>query len=72
MSAISKIPNITSPHLLEPLNGRSITSLPSMYSFIFMNVARILTKRKIEVLFDLCDRSTLFLCLCDNNLFIYY
>ena len=33
-----------------------------MYSFIFMNVACLLTqtKRKNEVLSDLCDRSTLF------------
>ena len=41
-----------------------------MYSFIFMNVARLLTqtKRKNEVLSDLCDRSTLFLCLCETFL----
>ena len=41
-----------------------------MYSFIFMNVARILTqtKRKNEILSDLCDRSTLFLCLCETCL----
>ena len=52
------------------LNDKSITSLPSMYSFIFMNVARLLTqtKRKNEVLSDLCDRSTLFLCLCETFL----
>ena len=33
-----------------------------MYSFIFVNVARLitLTKRKSEILSDLCDRSTLF------------
>ena len=39
-----------------------------MYSFIFMNVPRLLTqtKRKNEVLSDLCDRSTLFLCLCET------
>ena len=38
-----------------------------MYSFIFMNVARLitLTKRKSEILSDLCDKSTLFLCLCE-------
>ena len=41
-----------------------------MYSFIFMNVARLLiqTKRKNEVLSDLFDRSTLFLCLCETFL----
>ena len=41
-----------------------------MYSFIFMNVARLLTqtKRKNELLSDLCDRSTLFLCLCETFL----
>ena len=51
-------------------NVRSTTSLPSMYSFIFMNVARLLTptKRQNDVLADLCDRSTLFLCLCETFL----
>ena len=68
MATISKNPNIASPTLHEPLNDRSITSLPSMYSFIFMKVAHLLTqtKRKNEVLSDLCDRSTLFLCLCET------
>ena len=35
-----------------------------MYSFIFMNVARLitLTKRKSEILSDLCDKANLFLC----------
>ena len=39
-----------------------------MYSFLIMNVARLLTQTKIknEVLSDLCDRSTLFLCLCET------
>ena len=41
-----------------------------MYSFIFMNVARLLTqtKRKNEVLSALCHGSTLFLCLCETFL----
>ena len=67
MATISKHPNIASSTLREPLNDKSITSIPSMYSFIFMNVARLLTqtKRKNEVL---CDRSTLFLCLCETFL----
>ena len=49
--------NLKSPSLHEPVNDRSITSLPSMFSFIFMNVARLLTqtKRKNEVLSDLCQ-----------------
>ena len=75
MATISKNPNIASSTLREPSRKRvsydkSITSLPSMYSFIFMNVARLLTqtKRKNEVLSDLCDRSTLFLCLCETFL----
>ena len=70
MATISKKTNIASSTLHEPLNDKSITSLPSMYSFIFMNVARLLTqtKRKNEVLSDLCDRSTLFLCLCETFL----
>ena len=70
MATISKKTNIASSTLREPLNDKSITSLPSMYSFIFMNVARLLTqtKRKNEVLSDLCDRSTLFLCLCETFL----
>ena len=67
LATIGKNPNIASSTLREPLNDKSITSLPSMYSFIFMNVARLLTqtKRKNEVL---CDRSTLFLCLCETFL----
>ena len=57
MAIISKNPHITSPPLHEPLNHRPITSLPSMYSFIFMNVAHLLTqtKRKNEVLSDSCQ-----------------
>ena len=41
-----------------------------MYNLIFMNVARLktLTKRKSEILSDLCDKSTLFLCLCETFL----
>ena len=41
-----------------------------MYSFIFMNVARLiaLTKRKSEILSDFCDKSTLFLCLYETFL----
>ena len=43
-----------------------------MYSFIFMNVARLitLTKRKSEILSDLCDKPTLFLCLCETFLHV--
>ena len=35
-----------------------------------MNVARLitLTKRKNEILSDFCDKSTLFLCLCETFL----
>ena len=70
IATISKDPNITSPYLHEPVYDISIISLPSMYSFIFMNVACLLTqtKRKNKALFDLCDRSTLFLCLCETFL----
>ena len=52
------------------MNDRSITLVPSMYSFIFMNVARLITitKRKNEILSDFCDKSTLFLCLCETFL----
>ena len=41
-----------------------------MYSFIFMNVSSLitLTKRKNEILSDFCDKSTLFLCLCETFL----
>ena len=69
MAAISKkTQKHYKPPLHQTLNDRSITSLPSMYSFIFINVARLLTqtKRKNEVLSDLCDRSTLFLYLCES------
>ena len=35
-----------------------------------MNVARLitLTKRKNEILSDFCDKSTLFICLCETFL----
>ena len=51
MATISKDPNITSPSLHAPVNDIPIISLPSMYSFLFMNVTRLLTqtKRKNEV-----------------------
>ena len=70
MAPINKDSTSTSPHLHDSVNDRSITLLPSMYSFIFMNVARLitLTKRKREILSDLCDKSTLFLCLCETFL----
>ena len=64
-----------SPHLVKHIVDqlekiqRSFTK-PSMYSFIFMNVSRLitLTKRKNEILSDFCDKSTLFLCLCETFL----
>ena len=57
MAPINKDSISTSPHLHDSVNDRSITLVPSMYSFIFMNVARLitLTKRKSEILSDLCD-----------------
>ena len=58
-------------HPVAVLNAAfCITLVPSMYSFIFMNVARLitLTKRKNEILSDFCDKSTLFLCLCETFL----
>ena len=52
-------PPLTSPHVHDSVNDRSITLVSSMYSFVFMNVARLitLTKRKSEILSDLCDNS---------------
>ena len=52
------------------MNDRSITLVPPMYSFIFMNVARLITitKRNNEILSDFRDKSTLFLCLCETFL----
>ena len=37
------------------------------YTFLFMNIARLLTKSKpkIKFLSDLCESHTLFLCLCE-------
>ena len=35
---------ITSPHLHDSENDRIITLVPSMYSFIFMNVARLINQ----------------------------
>ena len=36
----------TSPHLHYSVNDRSISLVPSMYSFKFMNVARLITLTK--------------------------
>ena len=68
MAPINKDSTSTCPHLHDTVNDRSITLVPSMYSFILMNVARLitLTKRKNEIIPDFCDKSTLFLCLCEN------
>ena len=68
MGPINKDSTSTSPHLHDSVNDRSIPLVPSIYSFIFMNVARLitLTKRKNEILSDFCDKSTLFLCLCET------
>ena len=54
------------PHV--PLNVTS--PLPLMYTFIFMNIARLFTKikQKIKLLSDFCDGSTLFLCFCETFL----
>ena len=62
MAPINKESTSTSPHLHDSVNDRSITLVPSMYSFIFMNVARLitLTKRKNEILSDFCDKSFCF------------
>ena len=62
MAPINKDSTSTSPHLHDSVNDRSITLVPSMYSFIFINVARLitLTKRKNEILYEFCDKSTLF------------
>ena len=70
MAPINKDSTSTSPHLHDSVNDRSITLVPSMYSFIFMNVARLitLTKRNNEILSDFCDKSTLFLCLLETFL----
>ena len=40
------------------------------YTFLFMNIARLLTKSKpkIKFLSDLCESHTLFLCLCETFL----
>ena len=52
MAPINKDSTFTSPHLHDSVNNRSITLVPSMYSFVCMyiygNVARLitLTKRK--------------------------
>ena len=62
MAPINKDSTSTSPQLHDSVNDRSITLVPSMYSFIFMNVAHLitLTKRKNEILSDFCDKSTFY------------
>ena len=52
---------------LNPVNQAQ----PLLYSFIFLNIARLFTKSKprAKLLHDLCTSSTLFLCICKTFLF---
>ena len=42
----------------------------SMFHFLFMNIAHLIskTKQKLKFLADLCDANTLFLCFCETFL----
>ena len=42
----------------------------SMFYFLFMNIAHLIskTKQKLKFLADLCDANTLFLCFCETFL----
>ena len=49
---------------------RLCTNPSSMFHFLFMNIAHLIskTKHKLKFLADLCDANTLFLCFCETFL----
>ena len=53
--------------ILQP--SATINILP-MYHFMLLNVARLLTKKKAKhkAIADMCNKSTLFICLCETFL----
>ena len=50
--------------------NQACPNTPSMFHFLFMNIAHLIskTKQKLKFLADLCDANTLFLCFCETFL----
>ena len=62
-------PKTSSPPKPNDLNNSPIKPTP-LYHFMFMNIARLMTKNKQKQKFlaDLCNSTTLFLCFCETFL----
>ena len=65
---------LTSPEI-SPISSSNVLNktcpkAPSMFHFLFMNIAHLINKTKLKLRFlaDLCDASTLFLCFCETFL----
>ena len=63
------LPKTSSPPKLNVLNNSPIKPTP-LYHFLFMKIARLMTKskQKLKFLADLCNSTTLFLCFCETFL----
>ena len=50
--------------------NKAFPKAPSMFHFLFMNIAHFIskTKQKLKFLSDLCDSNPLFLCFCETFL----
>ena len=63
------LPKTLSPPKPNVLNNSPIKPTP-LYHFMFINIARLMTKskQKLQFLADLCNSTTLFLCFCETFL----
>ena len=63
------LPKTSSPPKPNVLNNYPIKPTP-VYHFMFMNIARLMTKskQKLKFLADLCNSTTIFLCFCETFL----
>ena len=66
--------SLTSPES-KPISSTNVLNKAcpnpsSMFHFLFMNIAHLIskTKQKLKFLADLCDANTLFLCFCETFL----
>ena len=68
-SKATNVKHATGMATSTPTISTAVT-LPHMYSFILLNIARLFTKTKpkYKVLYALCSLSTLFICLCETFL----
>ena len=60
----------SSPISSSNVLNKTCPKAPSMFYFLFMNIAHLIskTKQKLKFLSDLCDVNTLFLCFCETFL----